>query len=191
MAVSLLTQFGSTEFYKYGQYEPGTYKVSLRVDGNAILSNLFVSAIDLNTTITVQYYEDVRGIRRNLQRHEKTDTGTQSIIVGPQINVPFVEATVSGGNATFAVIGTARTDQPVNLLTYGSLATQSEFTDDTAFGVKTIEMGPLVRADYDEIEAEEIDSTTENFTYKLQGTTVATLQFKFRSDGSFESVKRL
>ena len=52
-------------------------------------------------------------------------------------------------------------------------------------------MGPLVRADYDEIEAVEIDSTTEDYVYKLAGTEVARLQFKFRTDGSFESVKRL
>lgn len=191
MAVSILTEFGTTEFLKYGVYGPGTYGVSLRVDGNAILSVLFVAAVDPGAQLTVQYYETLRGIRRDLQKHEITDAGTQTLIVGPQVNTPFVEAVVSGGNVEFALVGTARSDQPLNLSTYGTLSGTSEFTNDPAFGVKTIETGPLVRADYDEIEAVEVDSTTEDFIYKLQGVEVARLQFKFRTDGSFESVKRL
>lgn len=191
MATSILTKFGTTEFYKYGQYDIGTYQVSLRVDGNAILSVLFVSSLDPGASLTIQYYEEVRGIRRNLQKHEFSEVGTQSIIIGPQVNTPRVELVVTGGSITLSCVGTARTDQPLNLSTYGTLGTQSEFTDDSGFGVKSIEMGPLVRADYDEIVATEIDSTTENYEYKNAGEVVATLQFKFRTDGSFESVKRL
>ena len=191
MATRILTEFGTTEFFKYGVYGPGTYDVSLRVDGNAILSVLYIASIDEGASIVVQYYEQMRGIRRNLQAHDLSDAGTQSIIVGPQDNTPRVEAIVSGGNVEFSLVGTARSDQPLNLSTYGVLGSTSEFTDDPGLGVKTIEMGPLVRVDYDEIEAVEIDSLTEDYVYKNQGTEVARLQFKFRSDGSFSSVKRI
>ena len=191
MAVSILTEFGSTEFYKYGQYNIGTYPVSLRVDGNAILSVLFVAALDPGASLTVQYYQQVRGVRDDLQKHEISETGTQSIIVGPQVNTPFVEAVVEGGSVTFALVGTARSDQPLDLSTFGRLGSQSEFTDDTGLGVKTIEMGPLVRVDYDEIVSTFLDDTTENYDYKSNGEIVATLQYTYREDGSFLSVKRL
>ena len=191
MATVELSQFGTLEVIKYGLYQPGTTKVVLRIKGNSILSTMFVSMIEVGATVQAQYYEEWKGIRNNLQSQMMTETGTNSIIVGPHLESPRVDITVSNGSAEFTVIATARTDQPFDLTTYARIDGQSEFTDDQGLAVRSIEMGPLVRADYDEIQAVEVDSTTENFVYKMEGSDVATLQFKFRSDGSFESVKRI
>lgn len=191
MATVELSQFGTLELVKYGQYQPSTSKVVLRIEGNSILSTIFITSIDAGASLTIQYYEERQGVRRNLQSHSMTSAGTNTIVVGPHLETPFAEVTVADGNVEYTAIVTARVDQPFDMSTYASIVGDSEFTDDQALGVRTIEMGPLVRADYDEIEAIEIDSTTEDYVYKLGGTEVARLQFKFRTDGSFESVKRL
>ena len=191
MATVELRQYGTLELIRYGAYQPGTHTVALRINGNSILSTLFVSTIEVGASVRVQYYEERQGIRRDLQANVLMEAGTSAIIVGPHQETLKVDIIVSNGAASFTCIATARNDQPFDMLALAHIDGESEFTDDPGLAVRTIEMGPLVRADYDEIVAVEVDSLTENFVYKLAGDDVATLQFKFRSDGSFESVKRL
>ena len=191
MATVELSQYGTLELIKYGQYQPSITKVVLRIQGNSILSTIFVSSLDAGASLTIQYYEERQGVRHNLQSHSVTEAGTNTVVVGPHLETPFAEVTVADGMVEYTAIVTARTDQPFEMTTYASITGESEFTDDPALAVRTVETGPLVRADYDEIEAVEIDSQTEDYIYKLDGSEVARLQFKFRTDGSFESVKRL
>lgn len=191
MATVELSEYGTLELVKYGQYQPSTSKVVLRIQGNSILSTIFISSLDAGASLTIQYYEERQGVRRNLQSHTMTEAGTSTIVVGPHVETPFAEIVVANGQVEYTATVTARVDQPFDMTTYASIVGDSEFTDDPALAVRTVEMGPLVRADYDEIEAVEIDSTTEDYVYKLAGNEVARLQFKFKTDGSFESVKRL
>jgi hypothetical protein len=91
----------------------GTYTRRLLIEGNSLLSTVYVNAIDGGTTVKVNYYEDTTGgdlgERKELPGHpvqSLASTNPNKITVTPFHNSPILEVIVTGGSATFSVHAT-------------------------------------------------------------------------------------
>lgn len=92
---------------------PGTYEVKTSLRSYAMLSTLFVSAVDAGATIKVNYYEQTTGSalgeRFDLRGHDLVDD-TATFPYSDKICIPklhsslIMEVIITGGNVTFGVL---------------------------------------------------------------------------------------
>ncbi len=129
MVIRALDSFQSTEILALR--EPGTsnlisrpqgvYRQDTRIQGNSILSTVYVHSIDANTTISVNYLEATVGTDQGelltLGSHPLiTSSGNppSKILVTRIHNKPICEVIISGGSATLGVyitvVGTSSSD---------------------------------------------------------------------------------
>jgi hypothetical protein len=121
MVVKALNEFQSLEFFKIKEpgsnalisRGPGEYLRETRIQGNAILSTLYVESIDPGASVLVQYFEtttaEFDGETLLLAEHPLQTTAKNppsKIAVSRIHNKPICKVTVSGGNAVFGVYGT-------------------------------------------------------------------------------------
>jgi len=109
-----LKSFDTQNFLLLKSRPPGTYKVVLEVQGNSILSTLYIKTLDVGATVKANYYEDTLGglfgERKELPGHplqSAASTNPSKITITPFHNSPILEVIVTGGNAEFSVRGTA------------------------------------------------------------------------------------
>lgn len=92
---------------------PGVYEVKLLLEGNSLLSTLWVKTIDGGASVSARYYDVTSGRgdgeQGTLPSHPVAtvaSTGHSKITVTPFHNNPVLEVTVAGGNAEFSIWGT-------------------------------------------------------------------------------------
>ena len=111
-SVIRLSQFETRDIVPIVSRGPGTYLQPLLIEGNSILSSVFVKSIDVGASVLVKYFDtttgDVPDERFDLSEHETiTAAGeTNRITVTSIHNKPNVEAIVTGGNVEFGVYAT-------------------------------------------------------------------------------------
>lgn len=86
----------------------GTYDRNMLIEGNSILSSVYVKAIDPGATIKVNYWDSSAGSpaneRYNLQSHNLISSAlTDRILVTRIHNKPNLEIIITGGDVTFGV----------------------------------------------------------------------------------------
>lgn len=116
----------------YALYDRAVTPVStifqpLLIEGNSILSSVFVHAMDAGASLTVRYFEtttgDVSNERSNLAEHQvitpsmlnSTYGVTSKITVTTIHNKPNLEIIVQGGNVDFGIYATVVSSFAVNL----------------------------------------------------------------------------
>jgi hypothetical protein len=109
-----LKTFDTQNFLLLETRPPGTYTVLLEVQGNSILSTLYIKALDGGATVKANYYEDtlggLTGERKELPGHPLQTVASSNpskVTITPFHNSPALEVIVTGGNAEFSVRGTA------------------------------------------------------------------------------------
>jgi len=92
----------------------GTYIIETHVQGNSLLSTLYVKSIDGGTTVKANYYEETLGSefgeRKELPGHpvqSLASTNPNKVTVTPFHKSPILEVVVTGGNAEFSIRVTA------------------------------------------------------------------------------------
>lgn len=92
---------------------PGVYRKKLLIEGNSLLSTVWVNSIDPGASVEVRYYDVTSGRdlgeEGTLPSHPAITSATtdhNKITVTPFHNNPVMEATVTGGNVKFSVWGT-------------------------------------------------------------------------------------
>lgn len=91
---------------------PGVYTREMLVEGNSLLSSVFVIEGDVGASVEVKYYDFTTGRKTN-ERYDLDDPHpvipvssaptTDRRLVSRIHNKPIMEATVTGGNVTFGV----------------------------------------------------------------------------------------
>lgn len=109
MSVIRLTQFETRDIFPIESRAPGTYEQPLLIEGNSLLSSVFVRSVDVGASVTVKYFDTTTGLvgeeRFDLNEHPAVSTAgdTSRTIITSIHNKPIMEATVSGGNVEFGV----------------------------------------------------------------------------------------
>jgi len=110
--IPTLREFQSLDILKLQSRGTGVYEQELLVEGNSLLSSVFIDTIDPGASVLVEYFDtslgqDV-GEEYPLQFHPALNTAmtTNRITVTSIHNKPFVRATVTGGNAVFGIFVT-------------------------------------------------------------------------------------
>lgn len=119
LQVRTLAEFDSLEFFPLREPAgglitrgPGTYTKDTRINGNSILSSVFVHSLDVGASVKVNWYDTTTGPnfgeRFDLPSHDAIASGpiTDRITVTRIHNKPVCEVVVTGGNAQFGVYGT-------------------------------------------------------------------------------------
>ncbi len=108
---SRLGLFESTVALQLAARGPGTYTQQFLVEGNSIISSLFIETADPGATVKVNWYDTTVGSDVG----ERFDLGSHPLYTGPigpitdrQViarvhNKPVVEIIVTGGNVTFGI----------------------------------------------------------------------------------------
>lgn len=112
-----LREFDTNTIVPLANRVAGLYKQLLSTKANSLLSSVFIKAADPGATVTVKYYQTTGGTEDEGEKQElgnehkvftSADAGnTQTVLVTRIHNKPFVEVTVAGGLAEFAVYVTA------------------------------------------------------------------------------------
>ena len=91
----------------------GTFTRFLLIEGNSLLSTVFIESLDVGATVKVNYFEDTTGRfaseRKDLPSHplqSVANTDPSKITVTPFHNSPILEVIVAGGDARFSVHAT-------------------------------------------------------------------------------------
>lgn len=87
---------------------PGTYEFDTLIEGNSILSTVYISSLDVGASLLVEYYDQTTGVSEGefyaLDAHNLlTSVGPDRITVTRIHNKPICRATVIGGNVKFSV----------------------------------------------------------------------------------------
>jgi len=87
---------------------PGTYSEQLLIEGNSLLSTLFVESCDPGASILVSYWDSTTGTEVGEEYHLidhkiLTEPGSDRITVTRIHNKPNIRVVVSGGNARFGI----------------------------------------------------------------------------------------
>jgi hypothetical protein len=131
-----LTEFQTRTLFELEARPPGVYNLDLLIEGNSILSTVFVSA-SAGGSVEVKYWEDTTGSllgeRKDLPSHPviaAPSLNPSKITVTPFHNKPHVECTVTGGTVTFSVYATVvnsfATDLDAALIYDGETFVQTE-----------------------------------------------------------------
>lgn len=121
MVVRRLDEFQSLELFQLREpasnnlisRAPGVYEINTRIQGNSLLSTLYVHSLDAGASVLVEYVEsttgEIQGELFPLTSHPvQTAAGNppSRILVTRIHNKPVCRATVIGGNASFGVYAT-------------------------------------------------------------------------------------
>lgn len=113
LPLAQINEFQTIALFELSSRGPGTYRIPLQVKGNSILSSLLVTAVDVGTTVKINYYQTTSGSsvneRSELLGHKIKAVASEeadTIIVARMHFKPVIEAIVEGGNATFGVMVT-------------------------------------------------------------------------------------
>ena len=107
-----LSQFETRDILPIEARGPGTYLQPLLIEGNSLLSSVFVRSLDPSASVTVKYFDTTTGQvgeeRFDLAEHDPvaTATTTNRTIVTSIHNKPNLEAIVTGGTVEFGVYAT-------------------------------------------------------------------------------------
>lgn len=110
-----LREFDTDTLSPLGVRGAGTDKILLKISGNSILSSVFIKSISVGATLDVKYYQTTGateddGEKQALNSHAQftpADNGiTNTILVTRVHNKPFLEVTVTGGTAEYAIYAT-------------------------------------------------------------------------------------
>lgn len=108
-----IRQFETQILFPLRQVGPGTYHIQLQIEGNSILSSLLVTELDMDASITVNYFQTTTGSedeeRTPLVSHTTKTTGSSAadtIIVARVHLKPVCEVIITGGNVTFGLMAT-------------------------------------------------------------------------------------
>jgi hypothetical protein len=102
-------EFESKDIYKLETRAPGTYFVDTLIEGNSLLSTVFVSTIDPGASVTVKYVDYTMGEEEGeifpLDEHVPITTAmtVNRITITRIHNKPRIFVEVVGGNARFSV----------------------------------------------------------------------------------------
>ena len=90
---------------------PDTYNRGLLVEGNSLISTVYVESMDPGATLTVNFWEYTTGSdlgeRREIKSHPVITAPGETphlLIVAPFHNAPQVECVVANGNVNFSVM---------------------------------------------------------------------------------------
>ena len=104
-----LTSFQTRTLFELEDRAPGTYEIDLLIEGNSILSTLYVKSTS-GGTVKANYYEETLGQafaeRKDLPSHPlqaAASTDPSKITVTPFHNKPKLEVIVAGGNVEFSI----------------------------------------------------------------------------------------
>lgn len=104
-----LVTFQTRLLFDLEDYAPGTYDLDLLIEGNSLLSTLYVKSTS-GGSVKVNYYEETTGElfgeRKDLPGHpiqSVSSNDPSKITVTPFHNKPKVEVIVSGGNVEFSL----------------------------------------------------------------------------------------
>jgi hypothetical protein len=109
-----LNEFQTQILLKLETRAPGVISRELLIEGNSLLSSVYIAAADPGASVEVKYFDYTTGAitaeRYDLTSHRvltDADVGdTNRVTVSRIHNKPVVEATVLGGNVTFGVYAT-------------------------------------------------------------------------------------
>jgi hypothetical protein len=127
-----LKEFDSYALFELATYEPGTYLQDTQIQGNSLLSTLFVSSLDPGAVVTVSYEDFTVGQSEGeiypLTAHPPVDTAQTAnrTIVTKIHNQPRCRVSVTGGKARFSVyvtvVSSFATDLDASLVFEAQLA---------------------------------------------------------------------
>ena len=108
-----LSEFESRDILPLGTRGIGVYEQRLSIQGNGLLSTVYVETISAGASVLVQYFDRTTGIDNGeylpLQNHPSlTSIGSSKISVTGFHDKPTVRATVSGGSVRFGLYGTVK-----------------------------------------------------------------------------------
>jgi hypothetical protein len=118
LPIRRLTTFESSQLFKRGEYAPEVWTIPLQIEGNSLLSSVYVRSMDPGASILCRYYQTTLGQigeeRSPIIEHQLISPGmvdplyglTNIVTVTPIHNKPVLEVTLSGGSADFGVYGT-------------------------------------------------------------------------------------
>ena len=107
-----LNQYQTQILLKLEPRAAGTYQINMLVEGNSLLSSVFVESADPGATVEVKYYDTTTGSlvgeRFDLEDAHPVITDatlpvTDRRLVSKIHNKPIMEAIVTGGSVTFGV----------------------------------------------------------------------------------------
>ena len=107
-----LGRYQTIDIVKRDVYPPGTVLRSMEIRGNAMLSSVYVKAMDAGATLKVNYFQTSTGDiplgeRHDLNSHPLLDDTfvgeTDQIVVTRIHNKPHLEFIITGGNVEFGV----------------------------------------------------------------------------------------
>lgn len=107
--VRRLSEYESLTFLELETRGPGTYIEEASIEGNSILSTVFVSSADPGASVLVDYFDVTTGAAEGeeylLDSHPVLTSGPQDsrITVTRTHNKPRMRAVVTGGNVRFSV----------------------------------------------------------------------------------------
>lgn len=106
---------GQTQILLKNESRPaGVYRQEMLIEGNSLLSSLFIESGDPGATVEVKYYDTTTGVypteRFDLNSHPvflgTSGPRTDRRLISRIHNKPVYEVTVVGGNVTFGLYGT-------------------------------------------------------------------------------------
>lgn len=115
-------------------FAPGTYQIPMQVEGNSLLSTVYVKAVDAGASVKANYWDfgpgngNLTGERVDLQSHQSIAVGgvTDRLIVTGMHNKPRLELVVTGGSVEvgvyLSVVATFASDLDQNLKLDAQLA---------------------------------------------------------------------
>lgn len=105
-----LGPFDSVDALRLESRAPGTYDVPFQIQGNSILSTLYIESADPGATVQVYYWDRTlgkEGIEEyQLAQHKPITLGHDRLTVTRIHDKPNLRAIVSGGNVVFSVYAT-------------------------------------------------------------------------------------
>jgi hypothetical protein len=111
--VKRLKEFQTLDLFPLQEMGPGTYLLPLHIEGNSILSSVYVNALDAGASIKVNYFDTSTGSetgeRYDLTSHPLITTAATSPdrkTIARIHNKPVCEVIIAGGNVTFGVMAT-------------------------------------------------------------------------------------
>jgi hypothetical protein len=105
-----LKQFQTNTPYKLETRAIGTYNERLLIEGNSLISTVYIKSMDVGASLEVNFWEYTTGAesgeRRDIKSHPTFNLTSETphlLVVAPFHNSPQVECIVAGGNVEFSV----------------------------------------------------------------------------------------
>lgn len=107
-----LGQFESKAIVPLADRSAGVYEQKLAVNGNSLLSSIYVKTVDVGASVLVEYfdygvgYDDGEEVPLAFHDIVSTSDSGNKILISQMHDKPLVRCTVTGGNAEFGVYAT-------------------------------------------------------------------------------------